>query len=240
MSSHRIKGKEITIFISIFTISLIGFVIIRTNRNRIDDSINFENSLSNKIQSYSVKYDLRSLNENEYNFENVFRIRTKINKIEGTKVYYSFSINNSNFNYEDYIIIDESNSFAITIYKVGNYFAFKSTSGENVNEIHLIIFDKLGNLYKDLYEIDQDMKIESISFYDNCMYINTSRIVNNFQIQYNNIMYNINEETKKLIPNNLPTKIQYKYTIYENSTVDFLNPYKKVIETFEEFCKNNI
>ena len=235
MNSNRLLILSL-IFI-IIVVSLFIFINhdrLKSNHINIDSEYNA--AVNNKVKSYSIKYDLRSHDENVYILDEKFSITTKINRIDNNMVYYSFKLNKSENYYEDYIKIDKLDYFIITIYKIGNYFAFKSTGNTDITDTHLLIFNEFGNLYKDINEIEKGFYIESINYSESSFSINASRIINECEIVIDNNLYDINKENQFEMSTVIPIKVQYKYNI-ENGLVDFSNPEKKLLENLDDYKK---
>lgn len=209
------------------------------SRNQILDS-----SSSHQIKSYSAKVFLDYETEKEYKIGDDFSIKVMLGKLEDNLVNYSFKINNSNYSHHDSIQISgEDEAFTLTIYQIGKYFAFENTGKTDSRDTHVFIFDEFGNLYKDLNSIgnkeNRDMYIESIKCTERELYINTSRITNDYQIIYNENLIDIDGGEISAIQDNIAVKYQYKYAIDRSGEIDFNNPDEKVLDTWGEFKKRN-
>ena len=191
-----------------------------------------------KIKSYTVNIVLEPKHEKEYKMGEDFLISVKIESIDDNLVNYCFRINKSEYVHFDTIHINNIDELLpITIYQIGNYYAFENTGKVDSMDTHIYIFNKFGDLYKDLYKNgiikENEMYIENFKFTRNELIINTSRLINNFQVLYNGKIYEVKEEGSNDLPNNLALKIQYKYVVDENGNVDFFNPETKVLKTLQ-------
>ncbi len=220
------------------------------NQNEKTDGSIKTNEISQKqkIRNYNIKVNAEIGNEKEYTLDKYFKIKVKLTEVDDKIIHYQFSLNDSDYLYEDdaFIYNENQNELSLKFHGIGNYIAYENTGITDIRSTHLSVFDLNGNLYKTLYSFDEDsdeydkdnpdIVIDSIDYVDKYLIIEASRINHGPSIIYKGTTHELDfTEKNDDIPSNLPVRTKYSFYIDNNGNIDFDNPKMDVIETFSQF-----
>ena len=155
------------------------------------------------IKVYSITYNTTKDKTKTYQLDDIFSINTEL--ISSEKPVLKFTVNNGKSSIEDTLLNDDEKLekykrdgyFKFNYYRVGNYLCFTSHYKQDDEFLHLYVVDKNGNLYKDIYELDNTKGTKPT------------------KIEFTSDRITIQTNTDNLT---------YEYIIDETGNIDFNNP----------------
>lgn len=213
------------------------------NVQTMSESVKYS-STKQIVKCYSIKLIKQKGREKEYILDKDFTANFKIAADDESSLELIF--NNSEYVIKDGMFFsdfkeDDENAFTINFYRIGDYLTFTSHNATDLRSIHLYVIDKQGNLYKDIFELEEDnigMAVDSIQFIGDSIILDATRISHGPSIVYNGEVLTGSDLLK--IPTNTALSATYTYTIGNNGNVDFNSPKVTVKTTMQDFLSQNV